>query len=387
MRAALAVESRMYRALAWLRIALLVNTVGLNLYRDNFDHPTAGWISVGVMIAWTGFALTRYRRPEQRTPALLVADLAVAAALMACTPLVKGPWFSATIPGFWVAGALFAWGIRYGWRGGLFAGALLATIDLVAREHIEQKDYSLVFLMVLGGATVGYLCGSLQEMAAERDLAQRRAAAEAERTRLGRAVHDGVLQVLALVQRRGAELGGTGQELSRLAAEQEEALRALIRAQGAVETEWPVAAGPGEPVEVDLASALGALAARRRVEAALPGRPVMLPSEPAGELLAAVGACLDNVARHVGEDAPAWILLEDLGAEVVVTVRDEGPGIPEGRLDAAEADGRLGVSGSIRGRLRDLGGEARLDTGGHGTEWELVLPRGEPASERGARRQ
>lgn len=69
------------------------------------------------------------------------------------------------------------------------------------------------------------------------------------------------------------------------------------------------------------------------------------------------------------------MLLEDLGSSVVVTVRDEGPGIPDGRLRAAADEGRLGVAESIEGRLRDLGGEARLTTGPHGTEWELVVPR------------
>lgn len=39
-----------------------------------------------------------------------------------------------------------------------------------------------------------------------------------------------------------------------------------------------------------------------------------------------------------------------------MTVRDDGPGIPEGRLAQAEGEGRLGVALSIRGRLRDLGG-------------------------------
>ena len=89
---------------------------------------------------------------------------------------------------------------------------------------------------------------------------------------------------------------------------------------------------------------------------AVPGTPVLLPAAVVGEVEAAVRACLDNVARHVGEDAPAWVFLEDLGDRVVVSVRDEGPGIPDGRLEQAEADGRLGVSGSIRGRLDDLGG-------------------------------
>ena len=59
----------------------------------------------------------------------------------------------------------------------------------------------------------------------------RASVADAERARLARAVHDGVLQVLALIQRRGRELGGESAELGRMAGEQESALRALIRQQ------------------------------------------------------------------------------------------------------------------------------------------------------------
>jgi signal transduction histidine kinase len=57
-------------------------------------------------------------------------------------------------------------------------------------------------------------------------------------------------------------------------------------------------------------------------------------------------------------------------------VRDEGPGIPPGRLDEAERQGRLGVAQSIRGRAEDLGGTASVVTApGQGTEWELTFPR------------
>jgi signal transduction histidine kinase len=69
-------------------------------------------------------------------------------------------------------------------------------------------------------------------------------------------------------------------------------------------------------------------------------------------------------------------LLEDLGASVVVSIRDDGVGIPAGRLEQAVDEGRVGVLKSIVGRMEWLGGSARLSTGqGRGTEWELTVPR------------
>jgi hypothetical protein len=51
-----------------------------------------------------------------------------------------------------------------------------------------------------------------------------------------------------------------------------------------------------------------------------------------------------------------------------------------GRLAAAAAAGRLGVSHSICGRLRDLGGSAEVSSvRGEGTEVTLRIPRA-PAS-------
>ena len=89
---------------------------------------------------------------------------------------------------------------------------------------------------------------------------------------------------------------------------------------------------------------------------AVPGTPAMLPAERASEVVAAVESCLSNVRHHVGRDAEAWVLLEELDDRWVVSVRDDGPGIPEGRLEESAAEGRLGVQQSIVGRLRDLGG-------------------------------
>ncbi len=367
----------MFRALAVLRVVVLAYTVAINVYRDNFDHPALGWTCVGVMVAGTLAAVVVYAAPERRVPAVLVADLALAVALLSATPLVKGPWFQATIPGYWIVGALLAWAIRYGWRGGTFAAVLLGGIDLLSRADIAQKDWGNVFLILLGGSMLGFVCESLKVMAAERDLAQREAAAAAERARLARVVHDGVLQVLALVQRRGGELGGDAAELGRLAGEQEQALRTLIRSQASVSAtaSAPAGGGPGEEVPADLAAALTVLGNRPGTEVGVPPGAVLLPSHAVTELAAVVAACLDNVDRHVGEHAPAWVLLEDLGDHVEVSVRDAGPGIADGRLEEAASEGRLGVAESVRGRVRDLGGTATLDTGGYGTEWTFVVPR------------
>ncbi|MYY80672.1 sensor histidine kinase, partial [Streptomyces sp. SID335] len=115
-----------------------------------------------------------------------------------------------------------------------------------------------------------------------------------------------------------------------------------------------------------------------------PGAPVLLAPGTARELAAAVGAALDNVRRHAGAEARAWILVEDEPDEVIVTVRDDGPGIPEGRLVEAEGEGRLGVALSIRGRLRDIGGTAELiSVPGQGTEVELRVPREQARDTRG----
>ncbi len=359
----------MFRALAVLRVVVLLYAVGVNAYRNNFEHPVAAWACLGVMAAWTLASIVVYAAPERRLPAVLALDLGIAVAMLLVTPLVKGPWFEATLPGYWIVGALLAWAVRYGWRGGTTAAVLLGAVDLLSRAEVGQKDWGNVFLVLLAGSMLGFVCESLKEMAAERDLAQREAAAAAERARLARVVHDGVLQVLSLVQRRGSELGGPAADLGRLAGEQEQALRVLIRSQAAV-----TAAGPADE-KADLAAALGALASRPGTEVALPAGSVPLPRGVVAELTAAVSACLDNVSRHVGEQAPAWVLLEDLGDRVEVSVRDEGPGIPDGRLDTAEAEGRLGVKESICGRIAELGGTCTLDTGAHGTEWTFVVPR------------
>lgn len=367
---ALAVEDRLFAALAILRVVVTVNMVALNAYRrDSFEHPNLALVVVVALVVWTGAAIWLYDSHTRRTTALLVADLAIALAAMAVTPLLKGPDFNATIPGFWVMGALLAWAVHWHWRGGLIAGAALALMDFLPRESVDQGNYGNIFLVLIGGPIVGYMCESLQRMAQERDAAQRAAAAAEERTRLARAVHDGVLQVLTMTQRQGVASGGEWAELGRLAGEQERSLRSLIRQQ---DTVTPTTSGL-----VDLTGALEAMATAHpvRVEVATPGAAVLLDAHVVAETVAAVRACLDNVLAHAGPDASAWVLAQAGSDAVTISIRDDGPGIETGRIERAAAEGRLGVASSIRGRIEDLGGEALVDSGTWGTGWELTVPR------------
>ena len=89
--AAVAVEDRLLRALAILRVVVLLNAIGLNLYRaDNFAHPAAGVAVVVILTGWTGFAMWAYHVAARRTAWLLVADLAIAVAAILTSPAGQG---------------------------------------------------------------------------------------------------------------------------------------------------------------------------------------------------------------------------------------------------------------------------------------------------------
>ena len=361
-----AVEDTMFRALAVLRVVLYANTVAMYFWHwGHYQRPWVGAVVVGALGFWTALAGWAYADAARRGPVLLGMDVLVAVTALLLTPYVEGPAVDATVPGFWVAAPVLACAIHWRWIGGLGAAALVSLADLAVRAHFSQHNWGNVFLLLIGGPIVGFLADLLQRMAAERDRAERAAAAAHERARLGRVIHDGVLQVLALVQRRGAELGGEGAELGRLAGEQEVALREYVQH----DTLTPSSLSG----TLDL-SALLARQATPSVTVSTPG-PCVVPAAFATEVAHVVAACLSNVRHHVGRDAPAWVLLEDRGSSLVVSVRDEGPGIPAGRLSTAAAEGRLGVSESIQGRVAALSGSAALETGSWGTEWEFTFTR------------
>ena len=362
----------LWRAIAVFRFAGLGYAVLLLavINRAQYSRPDWAWVAIAVMTAWTVATTIAYARPDLRTPLLLTADLAVTAGLLLSTAALQYPQAmrSGVMPvtAIWVAGPVLAWAVRHGRRAGAATALIMSGCDFVLRNESITVVLNGLVLLLLAGVIVGHLARLAAQVEAERQHVIQVEAASRERERLARDIHDSVLQVLALVQRRGAEAGGAAAELGRLAGQQEAALRALVGS-------GPTVSASGD---VDL-RALVLPAQSERVTVSAPAQAVLLERAAADELTSAIRAALDNVRRHCGERARAWVLVEDEPGMVTVTIRDDGPGIPDGRLAEAAGAGRLGVSHSIRGRLRELGGSATISSApGEGTEVELRLPRG-----------
>ena len=337
--------------------------------QDEMVRPEIAWAVLAVLAAWTLF-VGFYRR---RTLALVVVELALAAAAILATRLVDSQEVIAsgarTVPTFWPAAGVVSAAVLLGRRGGLLAALFIGVADILEVQDATPHTINNVVLLVLFGTLIGYAVDLAREGHAKLRAALVLEARLRERERLARTVHDGVLQTLAFINRRGSQLGGEAAQLGGMAAEQERRLRALVSA-----------ADPDEPLpatgQVDLRLLLGRHAGER-VHIVAPADAVLLPQPAAAEIEAAVGAALDNVRQHAGDDAQAWVLVEDEGESVSVTVRDNGTGMPSGRLEEAAAAGRLGVASSIQGRLRDLGGDAELAVReGAGVTVRMRAPRG-----------
>ncbi|WP_214103661.1 MacS family sensor histidine kinase [Acrocarpospora catenulata] len=382
------IEGPFWRAIAVFRIASVVYAAVLLLRAGGYAHPVTGWIVIGVMAFWTGIATLAYAQPGVRGWPLLVLDLLTAVGCLLATPYVQG---SLATPGTmpitatWVAAPVLAWGVHKGRRAGAVSAALVSAADLWLRApgfDLATVPVNGAVLLFMAGVVIGHVAQLAKQAEARMQRAVEIEAAGRERERLARGIHDSVLQVLALVQRRGAEIGGEAAELGRLAGEQEAVLRELVRSgprpERAPRRRLIPARRPASAAPQDLADLSDAL--RRygsaRVTVATPAEPVTLPRRTVEELVAAVGNALDNVRRHCGPRARAWILVEDAGERAIVTVRDDGPGIPEGRLAEAAAEGRLGVSQSIQGRIADLGGTVSILSSPDGTEIEMSVPSG-----------
>ncbi|QFU94732.1 MacS family sensor histidine kinase [Amycolatopsis sp. YIM 10] len=355
-----------------LRVLTWVFAAGIGVvHQDEYRRAWLAWTVLGVMAIWTVLTSLVYAREalRWRWRWLVVADVGLTACLVLTSPwILSDAQLAAADPlitTVWAAVPPLVAGARFGAVGGLAGGLVIALCTGAARAEFTVDVARDGVLLLASGLLIGMTASTARRSGSALAQALRTEAATAERERLARSIHDSVLQVLARVRKRGAELGGEAAELAELAGEQEIALRALVTTE------------PTRPTDetADLRAALQLLGTST-VHISGPAGPVSLPAHVTTELADAVREALANVAKHA-EGAQAWVLLEDLGDEVVVSVRDDGPGIPAGRLERARAEGRLGVAKSIQDRVTGLGGTISLDTApGAGTEWEIRVPKG-----------
>lgn len=337
-----------------------------------FERPGLGWALFGLLTAWTALCGFAYLQGFGRRLGWVLAEVAIVVALMLSTAVVASEQWALDNQSWpttlWATNATISAALLLGPVGGMAGAVMVLTGRAIAKGavHIDLGGNAAFVTELALGLVVGMAAQTARRVHAEFERTARLAARIEERERLSRHVHDGVLQVLALVARRGREIGGPTAELAELAGEQERALRSLV-------TNTDTALEP--PSQVDLGRVLREREGER-VSVSLPATPVLLDSDVAAELAAAVANALDNVRLHAGDEARAYVLLEDLGETVTVSVRDDGKGIPDGRLDQAAREGRAGVSKSIVGRMKSLGGTANLHTGPDiGTDWEFTVPR------------
>jgi signal transduction histidine kinase len=365
----------LWRAAQVFRLLSCIYALGFQIaVNADLDRPAVGWSSFAVLIAWSAACAVAYLRGFGRRRAWVIAEVAVVFALVLATRLAASvQWMgdNQSLPTtLWATNATISVALLSGPLGGMATGLAVMAVSATLKEHlvIDLGRNANIIVELAVGLAVGMAAQTARRAHTELDRAARLAAATEERERLSREVHDGAIQVLALVSRRGREIGGATAELAELAGQQERALRRLVSSGTA-----GLSAGQG--TSTDLAALLRARESDH-VSISLPADPVLLDGVAAAEVDAAVANALDNVAAHAGAAARAFVLLEDLGDSVVVTVRDDGVGIAGGRLQQAADEGRMGIAKSIVGRLDWLGGSARLTTGPDaGTEWELTVSR------------
>jgi signal transduction histidine kinase len=353
-----------FRWAAWLWIAFVTF-----LNRDELLRPGLAWSLIGAALAITIWLTVLVRRePESMLrPAPVATELACGIALVLCDGWAYGAGHAFATSqslgvGWPVAGVLTA-GIAWGAAAGGLAGVAMGLARLgstlansVAFSTLSgARITSLVSTVVLyasAGAVAGYVATLLRK-------AESQISAARGREEIARTLHDGVLQTLAVVERRADDPA-----LARLAREQERDLREYLFGTGA-------SAGAGGDLGTSLRAAAG------RFEDSFGGRVQVIVADDAPTLrpaavealAGAVGEALTNAGKHGAADR-ITVYVEPQNLGVFCSVKDNGVGFDV----AATAEG-IGLTQSIRGRVTDAGGRAEIRSRlGDGAEVCLWIP-------------
>jgi signal transduction histidine kinase len=247
----------------------------------------------------------------------------------------------------------------------------------------HQPPLRTIALLVLGwtlATIIGFWISAGVPQAARRiasigraHRAERQASeTEAQRRQGARLLHDTVLATLTLLAHSG--VGVAPDALRQQAADDARLLRQLRL--GATPTPQSSGSYNLEIVEdIVLGTTLESVKqrfGRMGLEVSWHGTgQVLLPSEVLDAFLLALAECLENVRRHSGV-TEAHVTITDDETTVRAMITDAGVGFTLDDVDSA----RLGFKESVVGRLKEVGGRARLfSSPGSGTTVVLEVPR------------
>ncbi|MCL7495428.1 sensor histidine kinase [Streptomyces sp. MCA2] len=298
-------------------------------------------------------------------PLLVVLELLLLALLLAAV--------AASLVLVWV------WLVPWQWRrdhgGYVVPGGYLTVAGLLALAAVPPLAGGLVRLEILVGRAVLGVSRSDELARRVEDLTESRAgavdAADAERRRIERDLHDGAQQRLVSL---ALNLGLAKATLTDLPPEAQQVIDAAHReAKDAIEELNNLVRGlhPAVLDELGLDAALSGLAARAplpvRLRVDLPtdlpsGLPADLPTDlpqrmaPAVEAVAyfVVSEALTNIAKHAREATRAEVTVTRLGEILRVVIADDGSG-------GADPSGGSGLKGLAQ-RVRSVDGTLRMSS-------------------------
>jgi len=318
------------------------------------------WVTVGVL---SGLVILGVAALAPETPGLAAAFAPLAAAGIAGFSLVLVPTMMRV--------AVFV------------ATALVCTILIQQLSDTDEAFSATASSVLLGwGLTLilAYWMSASVPRAARRiysigraHRAERQASeTEAQRRQSARLLHDTVLATLTLLAHSG--VGVAPEALRQQAADDARLLRQLRL--GATPTPQSSGSYNLEPVEETvLGTTLESVKqrfGRMGLEVTWHGTgQVLLPSDVLDAFLLSLAECLENVRRHSGV-TQAHVTITDDPTTVRAMVTDSGVGFELAGID----EDKLGFKESVVGRLREVGGTARLfSSPGAGTTVILSVPK------------
>ncbi len=328
-----------------------------NVTTSAVAHPAVGFALIGSAFALMLALTALFRQDPQQLvgPRPIGAEIVVASGLLFADTWVYGSVHSQALPTVWPVAVIFTVAIAAGSRPAVVTGVGLGLARYVGwlafpydGALADASDASFWSMSRIAStvlfAVAGWVAGSLLERQEDAD---RQISAFRAREEVARTLHDGVLQTLAVIQRRSDDA-----DLISLARTQEHELREYLFG--------------GTAVDADIGTALRGAARRAEQRYGLRVQVVCAPDLPEGQPLViaavagAVNEALTNASKHGGAEAVTVYAEPDEQASrddaVFVSVKDNGCGFDPTAITPGQ-----GLARSITGRIEDAGGRVEVD--------------------------